>query len=61
MKYIRYIYNVSVSGGIEMTRNILLTSLDAPESDTPLRYYAAQGELGRGCCEALQRPPGRRG
>lgn len=37
-----------------MTRNILSTSLDAPESDAPLRYYAAHGELGRGYCEALQ-------
>ena len=37
-----------------MTRNILLTSLDAPGSDQALRYYAVRNEYGYDYCEALQ-------
>lgn len=37
-----------------MTRNILLTSLDALGSDQALRYYAAENEFGCDYCEALQ-------
>ena len=37
-----------------MTRNILLTTLDALDSDRTLRYYAARNEFGFDYCEALQ-------
>lgn len=37
-----------------MVRNILLTSLDALESEQALRYYAAQNEFGSNYCEAMQ-------
>ena len=37
-----------------MTHNILLTSLDALENDSTLRYYAARNEFGYDYCEALQ-------
>ncbi|MBR3016457.1 MAG: hypothetical protein IKH57_05180 [Clostridia bacterium] len=37
-----------------MTKNILLTSLDALEHDRPMRYYAVQKEFGCAYCEALQ-------
>ena len=37
-----------------MTRNIFITSLDAPESGRPLWYYSAQNEFGFDYCEAIQ-------
>lgn len=37
-----------------MSRNILLTSLDAPENDRALRYYAVRNEFGFDYCEAAQ-------
>ena len=37
-----------------MTQNILLTSLDTLESESPLRYYGAEKEFGCEFCEALQ-------
>ena len=37
-----------------MTKNILLTSLDALEDDRSLRYYAVKNEYGYSYCEALQ-------
>ena len=37
-----------------MPQNILLTSLDVPESNKTLRYYSVQNEFGRDYCEALQ-------
>ena len=36
-----------------MIRNILLTSLDAPESGNALWYYSAQNEFGFSYCEAI--------
>ena len=35
-----------------MTRNILLTTLDALDVERPLRYYSAQNEFGSSYCEA---------
>jgi len=37
-----------------MTRNILLTSLDALEEDRDLRYYCVRNEFGCNYCEAVQ-------
>lgn len=37
-----------------MTRNILLTTLDAAADERSLRYYSAQNEYDRDYCEALQ-------
>ncbi|MBR5108652.1 MAG: hypothetical protein IK099_00530 [Clostridia bacterium] len=37
-----------------MTKNILLTSMDALENDRPLRYYGVQKEFGFAYCEAMQ-------
>lgn len=37
-----------------MIRNILLTSLDTPESGNPLWYYSAQNEFSFSYCEARQ-------
>ena len=37
-----------------MTRNILLTTLDALGRERPLRYYFVQNEYGNSYCEALQ-------
>ena len=37
-----------------MTKNILLTSLDALENDRALRYYAVRNEYGFSYCEAVQ-------
>ena len=37
-----------------MSRNILLTSLDALENDRALRYYAVRNEFGFDYCEAAQ-------
>ena len=37
-----------------MNRNILLTSLDALESEQALRYYSARNEFGFDYCEAMQ-------
>ena len=37
-----------------MTRNILLTTLDALENDRPLRYYSVKNEFGCNYCEAAQ-------
>ena len=37
-----------------MTKNILLTSLDALGNERPLRYYGVQKEFGSAYCEAVQ-------
>ena len=37
-----------------MSRNIFITSLDAPESGKSLWYYSAQNEFGFDSCEAIQ-------
>ena len=36
-----------------MSRNIILTSLDSLESDSPLEYYSVQNEFGYDYCEAM--------